>query len=355
MTGCRREIDVLVMLNKVEKGIFDLSLDIRKLLRSQSSVSSSTSNKGVRLPKLEVPTFDGNILNWCTFWEQFKVSVHDRTNLADSEKLAYLRNALKNGSAKTAIEGLSRSGEHYTEAIDCLKSRYEKPRLIHQAHVHKILEIPSLKEGNGRELRRLHDCAQQHLRALKAMGQEPSGSFVTSVLELKLDMNTMFEWQRHSQKSIGVPHYQQLLDFINLRAQASEATVPDTNKKPTKSDAKKGFGSNKSIASYAMGTDTGNCILCKSDKHPLYVCSRFKSLSHDEKLSTLRSNGLCLNCLRPGHFVKGCRSLHKCRVCQKPHHTLLHLEESKGSRPSSPSDSVPGSSADLEATPPYNS
>lgn len=35
----------------------------------------------------------------------------------------------------------------------------------------------------------------------------------------------------------------------------------------------------------------------------------------------------------------------KCRVCQMPHHTLLHLEESKGSRPSSPSDSVPGSSA----------
>ena len=86
--------ELSVMLNKVEKGIFDLSLDIRKLLRSQSSVSSSTSNKGVRLPKLEVPTFDGNILNWCTFWEQFKVSVHDRTNFIDSEKLAYLRNAL---------------------------------------------------------------------------------------------------------------------------------------------------------------------------------------------------------------------------------------------------------------------
>ena len=79
-----------------------------------------------------------------------------------------------------------------------------------------ILETPSLKEGTGRELRRLHDTVQQHLRALKAMDYEPSGPFITSTLELKLDPNTMFEWQKHSQRSAAVPHYQDLLEFINL-------------------------------------------------------------------------------------------------------------------------------------------
>ncbi len=43
-------------------------------------------------------------------------------------------------------------------------------------------------------------------------------------------------------------------------------------------------------------------------------------------MSTLKSYGLCLNCLKPGHFVKECTSTHRCRKCQKPHHTLLHLE-----------------------------
>ena len=46
---------------------------------------------------------------------------------------------------------------------------YDCPRLIHQMHVRLILEIPALEEGSGRELRRMHDTAQQHLRALKAM------------------------------------------------------------------------------------------------------------------------------------------------------------------------------------------
>ncbi len=178
-------------------------------------------------------TFDGSILNWKTFWEQFSVSVDARSNLTDSEKLAYLRHALKGGNAKTVIEGLSRSGEHYSEAIACLKSRYNRPRSIHQAHIQRILEAPGLKDGSGKELRRLHDTALQHLRALKSLGQEPSGSFITSLLELKLDMTTMFEWQRHSQVCTDVPHYRELLEFIDLRARASESSLNDPGKKPS--------------------------------------------------------------------------------------------------------------------------
>ena len=65
---------------------------------------------------------------------------------------------------------------------------------------------------------------QQHLRALKALGNEPSGPFITSMLELlKLDTNTAFEWHKYSQDSEEVPHYSRLLEFLNLRAQASEA------------------------------------------------------------------------------------------------------------------------------------
>lgn len=71
------------------------------------------------------------------------------------EKLVYLRNSLKDGSAKGIIEGLSTSGECYAEAIKTLKARYDRPRLIHQSHVRVILEAPALKEGTGREIHQL--------------------------------------------------------------------------------------------------------------------------------------------------------------------------------------------------------
>ena len=51
-------------------------------------------------------------------------------------------------------------------------NRYDWPYLVHQAHVYAILDVPSLKEGNGKELRHFHDAALQHYRALKAMSED---------------------------------------------------------------------------------------------------------------------------------------------------------------------------------------
>ena len=130
--------ELSVLQTKLEKALLNNLLEIKQLLKGHVSTPSASDSKGVRLPRLDLPKFDGNILNWRSFWEQFQASVHDRSSLAESEKLVYLQHALKDGSAKQAIEGLSRLGEYYSEAIDCLKPRYDSPRLIHQTHVHDI-------------------------------------------------------------------------------------------------------------------------------------------------------------------------------------------------------------------------
>jgi len=319
----------------VEQAVFDRSLDVRiSLLSHDTSSASSPGSKGLKLPKIEVPTFDGNLLHWTTFWEQFDVSVHSKSGISDAEKLVYLQHALKGGTAKQAIEGLSRSGDHYAEAVQCLKDRYNHPCLIHEAHVRMIVDAPALKDGSGKELRRLHDVVQQHLRALRSLGHDPPGSFITSLLELKLDTTTMFEWQRHSQSSVDVPHYDDLLKFLNLRAQASESSASETNRKTFRNDTSRTKGQflGKSVTSFTASVDTSvNCVACKRDKHPLYACAKFKALSHEDMLSLVKSNGLCLNCMRHGHHAKNCNSAHRCKH-QRPHHTLLHVEP-KGETP----------------------
>ena len=265
--------ELLGLHSALEKRFFDCSLQIKELLRPSTdppeptSIPAPSDSKGVKLPRLDTPSFDGNILNW-----KFCISVHDRSSLSNSEKLVYLQHALKDGSAKHVIEGLSRSGEHYAEAVKCLTSRYDRPRLIHQAHVKMVLEAPTLKEGTGRELRRFHDTIQQHLRALKAMDYEPFAPFITSTLELKLDSNTMFEWQKHSQGSTGVPHYEELLKFIDLRAQASETSVAESAKRQPRyeSSVRKSISSSKPVSLFANHTEStkDQCIACKADKHP---------------------------------------------------------------------------------------
>ena len=332
---------------KQEDNIFDMSVKVKKLLFAKStptsleptSVTATPEPRGVKLPKIDVPMFDGELLHWQTFWEQFSIAVDKRSDISDTEKLVYLRHSLKDGSAKNVIEGLSHSGDQYKEAIDSLKARYDRPRIIHQTHVRRIYEVPSLKDDSGKELRRFHDTVQQHLRALKAMKEDPTGSFITALLELKLDKDTMFEWQKASQDAKTIPHYDDLLKFLNLRAQASETCSNETRRyHPMRKPFLK---SATSFATNTSSSDVPNCSLCKTQKHPLYVCPQFKLLSHDKMLSTVRSSNVCLNCLKPGHFSKNRGSNNRCRRCQKPHHTLLH-SEAKSSTDKQPSQSHEG-------------
>ena len=82
----------------------------------------------------------------------------------------------------------------------------------------------------------------------------------------------------------------------------------------------------KPPTSAASASDSdASCILCKVEKHPPNACSQIKSLTHDVMVFPLRSNGHCMNCLKPGHFSRQCPSLNHCRRCQRPHHTLLHI------------------------------
>ena len=95
--------------------LFECALTVSRLsddIKPVAPVARSGEHDGVKLPKIEVPMFDGNILSWRRFWEQFSVSVHERSSLSCSEKLVYLQHALKNGSANVVI--LAVWGELYS-------------------------------------------------------------------------------------------------------------------------------------------------------------------------------------------------------------------------------------------------
>ena len=57
----------------------------------------------------------------------------------------YLREALKSEPAKNVVMGLTQTSENYNEALRCLQKRYDRPRVLHQAHVCKIQEAFPLK------------------------------------------------------------------------------------------------------------------------------------------------------------------------------------------------------------------
>ena len=128
-----------------------------------------------------------------------QVSVQCKTQVTNVAELVYSWHALKDEPADQAIEGLSRSADHYEEATGCLKRCCDRPRLIHPAHVCAILGDPSLKEANGKDLHCLHDGANQHLQALGATNPGITESSIAALLEFKSHQATIFELQSRSQ------------------------------------------------------------------------------------------------------------------------------------------------------------
>ena len=137
----------------IDKAPFATNFKINRLRQEQAKFqgdetplrSMKIQDTGAMLPKISVFSFDGNLLNWNTFWEQFEIAIHSKVQLTNAEKLAYLKHSLKDGPAGQVIEGLTQTSGNYFETIACLQNRYDRPRLIHQAHVCAVIETPSLK------------------------------------------------------------------------------------------------------------------------------------------------------------------------------------------------------------------
>ena len=104
-------------MNKVLKESIDSS---RVLSPSTPSLISHNPEVKVKLPKLEISKFNGDIINFRGFWDQFSSAIHSNDRINDIDKFCYLTSFLCD-SAKSCISGLSLSSANYFEAIKLLK------------------------------------------------------------------------------------------------------------------------------------------------------------------------------------------------------------------------------------------
>ena len=57
----------------------------------QIQVQNNAPKAKVRLPKLEVRKFDGNLQQWQEFWDSFESAIHANETLGDVDEFSYLR------------------------------------------------------------------------------------------------------------------------------------------------------------------------------------------------------------------------------------------------------------------------
>ncbi|XP_064470189.1 uncharacterized protein LOC135384938 [Ornithodoros turicata] len=126
---------------EIQSRLDELRLDP---VQTQSGVNPGQSQSGVKLPKLKLQTFSGELTNWISFWEQYRRAVDENARLAKSEKFQYLRTLLK-GDAASAIRGLQATAACYDDAIDILKQRFGNTTRIEREHLSRLRKLPPVK------------------------------------------------------------------------------------------------------------------------------------------------------------------------------------------------------------------
>ena len=279
------------------------------------SVSTPTP---VKLPDLNLPTFDGTIEKWTSFYDIFSSSIGRNDDLTPVQKLQYLRSVLT-GKAAASIECLSTTDANYISAIDLLKEKFDCTRRIILRHCETIREFQKPVKDSPETLGNLVDTVNQNLRALKNLGEpiESWNAMLVSIILSKVNADTVWHWEI-TLKDKKMPSYLKLLEFLEKRANC--APTP-----PSKSGSSENHRSNRQGPSRKQSVNTTTsyqCPLCKGP-HGVWNCSTFKAQTVQERQATVEKASLCPNCLQKWHAIKFCK-FSPCRMCHKRHHAMLH-------------------------------
>ncbi|XP_065894502.1 uncharacterized protein [Dysidea avara] len=283
-------------------------------------------NTTVRLPRLDLPTFSGNALEWQTFWDGFEAAVHNNSAISGVQKLNYLRSLLR-GEASQVVAGFALTSDNYEHSLVLLKDRYGSSHKLIAAQMQAFINLPS-PSNTLSGLQQFHDTVERHRRSLSTLGKSADSYediLVPVILNKLLPMTRKNVAREHDTDEWNLTDLQQA---IKKEVRVFEAELM-TGHSP--------HGSHPTAAFYAGAGKTTNkgtgrsstpsqrtCVFCKGSHSPM-DCQTLASTQARKEFVTEKS--LCFNCLGK-HKVSACTSRYRCRKCHRKHHTSLCVEAS---------------------------
>lgn len=233
----------------------------------------------IKLPPINLPSFNGSYDQWPNFRDTFKTIIDENKNLSDIKKLYYLRSALKDVAAKIIA-----SVENYKVAWNFLEEHFGNKRILVHYHLQALIAFPVIQKESHSSLNKLLDTTKKHVRALKKLGQPTDqwSTILTHLMTAKFDNITKREWENKiSSKEVAT--YDQFIEFTTNRCimlETMHLTKPQRDKSSTSNNINKpNTSSKKTIAGVSTGSKSDICIICKKGDHKIYHCPMILNLT----------------------------------------------------------------------------
>ena len=301
--------------------IFDGNLSIGGGNSTRSNTNSA--NIGVRLPKINLPTFNGEQTQFQTFWQSFDCAVHSNEGISKIHKLNYLLNVLE-GKAHRAVAGLELKEENYDNAIKILKERFGNKQQIISSHMQALLKLQGLPNEKVSQLRLIFDQINAHVRGLETLGvtAERYGSLLIPIIMSRMPSDITIHVARKIKEDIWP--IDEILDIIKDEISAREYSekVRVTDKRQQQhAQTKSTPGTTRTFLTkggYSNHERCPSCYFCNGE-HLSIECTEVKDPQKRQEI--LKKAGRCYRCMRTGHPAKYCNK--RCRKCSGSHHQAI--------------------------------
>ncbi|XP_011861557.1 PREDICTED: uncharacterized protein LOC105558462, partial [Vollenhovia emeryi] len=277
-----------------------------------------------KLPKIQLPKFNGDIKDWLQFWGLFK-NIHEDQTISREDKFQYLiQTMVKDSRASELVNSFPPTAANYDKVITCLKNRFGREDLLVEVYVREMLKLilTRTKASNQTSLSKIYDRLETHLRALESLGVTTAmcAAMLYPLVESSLPEDLLRVWQRNP-KAIASTTSKQRLDELMIFLQAEvlseerismavsgfglhdEQNIQDKSKRKGKAEPKE-----VATAAGLLSTreEKRTCIFCEQS-HDSASCARAKKMTQEERHRTAKEKNACFRCLKTGHSFKFCR------------------------------------------------
>ena len=304
---------------------------------------SAANYDSLFLPRPEFTKFSGDPLEFKTFMSNFETHVEPRVR--DEKALFCLLLQHCTGEVKNRIEYLSTSEtQPYTLAKQRLTKDYGSPWVIADVCEQQLKKFPSIKSGDGRQMRRFAELLEKTNVVVKDIRQYTSLDTLDTLSELlgKLPYDLKRRWVKKSvqvETSFGhLANFSHFVDFIRNESEEVNSLFglrslhPKTSpSKPKVKTSSFGVVTSKSTSIKSSESKSsaqpGSCYFCKDTSHMLWDCKKFRGKTVQDRICFVKELKLCHKCLSARHRTPECKKNNTCSSsgCKGLyHHTLLH-------------------------------
>lgn len=306
------------------------------------------------LSRLDLPTFDGNLLEYPEFFSRYSTLIGNKTELDDTTKFSLLKSCLR-GKALQSVQGLAVAAVNYHIALDILKSRYDDKVTTRHILFSQLANLPPC-DPEGKDLQALYNKMFALTRRLCAYEDDAKETALGAILINKLPRRIRSQiydktGNSHNLTPLELMHI--LTEIVHKEATLQEIdfhcrTVTSLREEgyvslqrprsPQKEHPQREtYSQNSSRPRTKTPTPTGRerpkaCSFCESNLHSSFNCTRYPSPQLRSQIT--RDKRLCYNCLSSQHRTRECQSKRTCRKCSKRHHTSLCFQQSANNQDS---------------------